>query len=137
MDLHLSRPHILRYWAGTPDQHRQPNRLYHRMRIGAAQRELCCNNGERFLAPGYACVTRADWPRYHDTGFLREPTFGTQGRRWVMVPWKNQREHNRGQGIPGPLSGRPGADETSSSPGALHDFDRSRTRLLVPAGSHR
>ena len=28
MDLHLSRPHILRYWAGTPDQHRQTNRLY-------------------------------------------------------------------------------------------------------------
>ena len=68
MDLHLSRPHILRYWAGTPDQHRQTNRLYHRMRIGAAQRELSRNNGERLLAPGYACVTRADWlRRYHDT----------------------------------------------------------------------
>ena len=26
MDLHLSRFHILRYWAGTPDQHRQTNR---------------------------------------------------------------------------------------------------------------
>ena len=66
MDLHLSRSHILRYWAGTPDQNRQTNRLYHRMRIGktnrlyrrmrigAAQRELSCNNRERFLAPGYA-----------------------------------------------------------------------------------
>ena len=48
MDLHLSRSHILRYWAGTPDQHRQTNRLYRRMRIGAAQRELSRNNGERF-----------------------------------------------------------------------------------------
>ena len=38
------------------------------MRIGAAQRELSRNNGERFLAPGYACVPRADWlRRYHDT----------------------------------------------------------------------
>ena len=68
MEIHLSRPHILRYWAGTPNQHRQPNRLYCRMRIGAAQRELSRNNGERFIAPGYAWVARADWPRrYHDT----------------------------------------------------------------------
>ena len=64
----LSRPHILRYWAGTSDQHRQTNRLYRRMRIGAAQRELSRNNGELYLAPGYACVSRADWlRRYHDT----------------------------------------------------------------------
>ena len=40
MDIHLSRYHTLRYWAGTPDQHRQTNRLYRRMLIGAAQREL-------------------------------------------------------------------------------------------------
>ena len=63
MDPHLSRPHIVRHWAGTLDQHRQINRLYRRLRIGAAQRELSRNNGERFLAPGYACVTRADWLR--------------------------------------------------------------------------
>ena len=68
MDLHLSRSNILRYWAGTPDQQCQTNRLYRRMRIGAAQRELSRNNGERFLAPGYACVPRTDWlRRYHDT----------------------------------------------------------------------
>ena len=68
MDFHLSRPHVLRYWTGSSDQHRQTNRLYRRMRIRAAQRELSRNNGERFLAPGYACVTRADWlRRYHDT----------------------------------------------------------------------
>ena len=70
MDVDLSRPHILRYWAGTPDQQRQTNRLYRRMRIGAAQRELSRNNGERFLAPGYACFSGADWlRRYHDTVF--------------------------------------------------------------------
>ena len=68
MDLHLSRSHILRYWAGTSDQQCLTSRLYRRMRIGAAQCELFCHNGERFLAPGYACVPRTDWLRcYHDT----------------------------------------------------------------------
>ena len=38
------------------------------MRIGAAQRKLSRNHGERFLAPGYACVPRAEWlRRYRDT----------------------------------------------------------------------
>ena len=60
MDLHLSRSHILRFWAGTPDKNSQTNRLYRRMRIGAAQSELSRNSGERFLAPGYTCVPRAD-----------------------------------------------------------------------------
>ena len=64
MDLNLSRTHILSYWAGTPDQHRQTNRLYRRMRIGAAQCELSQNNEERFSAPGYACVPRAEWLRH-------------------------------------------------------------------------
>ena len=68
MDFHLSRSHILRYWAGTPDRHRQTNPDYRQMQNGAAQRELSRNNGERFLAPGYACVTRAEWlRRYRDT----------------------------------------------------------------------
>ena len=68
MDFHLSRSHILRYWAGTPDQHRKTNRLYCRMRIGAAQRKLFRNHGERLLAPGYACVPRAELLcRYRDT----------------------------------------------------------------------
>ena len=79
MDLDLSRHHILRYCAGTPDQHRQTNRLYRRMRIGAARRELSRNNGERFLAPGYACVPRADWlRRYHDTVLPKGAHFGTR-----------------------------------------------------------
>ena len=68
MDLHLSRSHILRFWAGTPDQHRQTNRLYRCMWIGAAQPELSRNNDERFLAPGYACVLRAELLHcYHGT----------------------------------------------------------------------
>ena len=68
MDLQLSRTHGLRYWAGTPDQHLQTNRLYRRMRIGAAQRELFRNNGEGLLAPGYVYVPRVEWLRhYRDT----------------------------------------------------------------------
>ena len=51
MDLQLSRTHILRYWAGTPDQHRQKNRRYRWMRIGAAQRDLYRNNGDVFWSP--------------------------------------------------------------------------------------
>ena len=87
MDLHLSRPHVLRCWAGTPDQYRQTNRLYRRMRIGAAQRELFRNSGERFLARGYAYVTRADWlRRYHDTVLPKGAHFlynGDYGFWWL------------------------------------------------------
>ena len=80
MELHPSRPHILRCWAGPPGQHRQTNRLYRRMRIGAAQRELSRNNGERFLEPGYARVPRADWLcRYHDTVLPKGAHFGYKG----------------------------------------------------------
>ena len=60
MDLQLSRHEILRYWASTPNQHHQNNRLYRRMRIGAAQRDLSPSNGERFLAPGYGFVPHAE-----------------------------------------------------------------------------
>ena len=108
MDLQSSRTHILRYWAGTPDQHSQTNRLYRRMRIGAAQRELSRNNGER--------VWRPATPAYNaQSGFAatatrcspREPTFGTRGRRSVEVAWKNQRENGTylGQFLddPGPI----------------------------------
>ena len=47
---------------------RTTNRLYRRMRIGAAQRKLSRNYGERFLAPGYIRAPRAEWLcRYRDT----------------------------------------------------------------------
>ena len=87
MDLHLSGSHILRYWAGTPDQNRHTNRFYRRMRIGAAQRKLFRNNGERFLMPGYACVPRANWlHRYHDTVLPKGAHFwykGDDGLCWL------------------------------------------------------
>ena len=60
----LPLPHLALFGRN----HRQTNRLYRRMRIGAAHLEPSRNNEERFQAPGYACVPRADWlPRYHDT----------------------------------------------------------------------
>ena len=57
------------------------------MRIGVAQRELSRNNEERFLAPGYACVPRADWlRRYHDTVLSKGVHFwykGDDGLWWL------------------------------------------------------
>ena len=87
MDLQLYLTHILRYWAGTPDQHRQTNRLYRRMWIGAAQRELSRKNGERFLPPGYACALCAEWlRRFHDTVLPKGAHFwykGNDGLWWL------------------------------------------------------
>ena len=110
MDLHLSRSRIFRYWAKTPDQHRQTNRPYRRTRVGAAQRELSRNNGERFLASGYACVPRADWlRRYRDTELPKGGIFDTR-ETMGYIGLESQRKNYRGQGIPGPLSGRPLTD---------------------------
>ena len=60
-DLQHHRLHILHYWTGTPTQHRQANRLYRQMRIGAANRELSRSRGEIFLAPGCSLVPRTLW----------------------------------------------------------------------------
>ena len=50
------------------------------MRIGAAQRELSRNNGERCLAPGYACIPRAEWlRRYRDTVLPKGAHFWYKG----------------------------------------------------------
>ena len=65
MTLQLARQQILLCWAGNPNQHRQTNHLYRQMRIGAAQREPSRVDGERFLAPGYGCVPRADRLRHY------------------------------------------------------------------------
>ena len=71
MDPQLSRQQILIHGAGTPNQHRQTNRLHRQLRIGAAQREFSRANGERFLAPGYGCVPRADWLGHYSTTALQ------------------------------------------------------------------
>ena len=57
------------------------------MRTGAAQRELSRNNGERFLAPGYACVLRAEWlRRYHDTVFPKGAHYWYEGDDGLWWP---------------------------------------------------
>lgn len=61
MDLNDWRKQILLYWLGNPDQHKQTNRLYRRMRVGAAARELARSNGERTTSPGYELVTSTVW----------------------------------------------------------------------------
>ena len=57
------------------------------MLIGAAQRKLSQNHGERFLAPGYACVPRAEWlRRYRDTVLPEGAHFwykGDDGLWWL------------------------------------------------------
>ena len=87
MELQLSRTHTSRFGAGTSDKRRQTNRLYRRMHIDAARRELSRNNGERFLAPGYACVPRAEWLyRYRDTVLPKGAHFwykGDDGLWWL------------------------------------------------------
>ena len=50
------------------------------MRIGAAQRELSRANGERFLAPGYGGVPRADWLRHYITTVLPNGAYLEQSR---------------------------------------------------------
>jgi len=63
LDLQHSKLHILRYWTGSPDQHRQTNRRYRAMRIGAATRELARAKGDRALPSGYSLVSRSTWDR--------------------------------------------------------------------------
>ena len=70
MDLLLFRLELSRYSAGTPNQHRQTNRMYRQMRIGAAERHFFRNNDECFLAHGYGCVPRAEWLNRHSTAVL-------------------------------------------------------------------
>ena len=62
-DLSHARQHILEYWAGTPLQLRQANRVYRSMRVGAAQCELARAKGARFLPPGYGYVNHHTWAR--------------------------------------------------------------------------
>ena len=64
MDLQLLRQQILLSWPGIPNKHRQTSRLYRQLRIGAAPREPSRAYVERYLAPGYGCVPRADWLRH-------------------------------------------------------------------------
>ena len=133
MNLHLSRSHILRYWAGTPDQHRQTNRLYRRMRIGAAQHELSRNNGERVSAPGYACFPRVEClRRSRDTALPKGAHVwytGDDGLWWVGKISASMTEDEvylvRCMDDPRPIK--------LFLPPARYTINVGRTRFLVPA----
>lgn len=59
-DFQFAQWQVLLYWTDTANQQRHTNRLYHRMRILAAQRRKSLGNGECCLEPGYDRVPRAD-----------------------------------------------------------------------------
>jgi len=95
MDLQHSRKQILLYWAGTPDQHRQTNRLYRRMRIGAAERELSCIKRERSSSPGYEYVPlRRLGPPFSQHRAACWRTLLVQGSRCSLVARENLRTYS-------------------------------------------
>ena len=68
--MNLQHSRLLQIWAGTPLQHKQENRLYRRMRVGAAQRELSRDQVAGFLSRGYSLVTHQDWAHSVSTTVL-------------------------------------------------------------------
>lgn len=54
---------FLYYWSDTPIQHLQLNRLYRRMRAGAADREVAHLKGDRHLPPEHSLFTVDVWTR--------------------------------------------------------------------------
>ena len=68
---------------------RTTDRLYRRMRIGAAQRKLSRKNGERFFVAGLRmCPTRGVAPLLPRYGTPQGSPRLVQGRRWVVGAWK-------------------------------------------------
>ena len=92
--------------------------------------------GSVFFCAGLRlCPTRGVAPLLPRHGAPQGSPRLVQGRRWVVVAWKNRCEYDGGWGIPGPKFGRIGADQAPSFPGAVHDLREGRTRALVHAGS--
>ena len=86
MDLQLSRQQILLYWAGTPKQHRQTNRLYRQMRNRAAQRELPRANGWVPRLTGYAATAPRCSPMGAIFGKNSSTAGGGQGKSALVLP---------------------------------------------------
>ena len=134
MDLQLSRTHVLSYWAGTP--------------TSTAKRPTfttgCALARHSLSSPGTTVNFWVAGLRLRPSRGMASPLprhrapqgspLLIQGRRWVVVASKNQREYNCGWRIPGPILGRPEADQASSPSGALHDFSGGRTRFLMLPG---
>ena len=129
-DLQLSLQQVLLYWAGTPNQHRETNRLYRQIRIGAAQRELSRANGECFMAFGYGCVPRADWLRHYSTALFPHGAHvwykADDGLLWL-------RKISARTSIDGKYLVRFLTGQASALFGSFHDFDRRCPRFLAPS----
>ena len=79
MDLQVFHHQILRYWTGTPNQHRQTNRLYRRMRIGAAQGDfLRATTSDSWSPVTAAFLAQNGLAAAALRCFPTTPTFGTR-----------------------------------------------------------
>ena len=105
MDLQHSRQHVLQYWARTPLQLQQANRLYQHMRVGAAQRQFSRHQGADFLSPGCRLVTHQDWTRRFSSTILH-PLL-VQGPPSSLVARQDLRPHHNGRPLHRPFLGRP------------------------------
>ena len=106
MEFQLSHHEILTYWAGIPNQHRQTNRLYRRMQIGATQRELLgVAASDSWRSATAAFLTQNGLAATTPRCFSTEPTLGTRATTVCGGFWEDQHEHDYGWGIFGALFG--------------------------------
>ena len=136
MGLQHSRQHVVRYWAGTPPQHQQENRLYRRMHVGAAQRELSRDQGARFLSPGYPLVTHQDWTRRFSSTVLPVSThfwYKARDHHWwlhkISAHTKTAAHYGvRFLGDPGPVKLKISPSRYNTAIGAERDLWCLQTR---------
>ena len=101
MDLHLSRSHICAIGPESRTSTAKPTSFTAECGSGRHSASSPATTGDvsyRWATPVFPASMDLGSPRL------------VQGRRWVMVAWKYQHEHYRGQGIPGPLLGQRGTD---------------------------
>ena len=96
------------------------------------QRYFFCRNRERFLAPGYGCVPRAEWlRRYTVTMLPKGDHFWYKGEDTLWWLGKISASTATDGAYLLRFFLRRWTDQASSFSGALHDFDRSCTRSLA------
>ena len=124
MDLHLSRSHTFallgQHFGPAPPN--QPPLPPDADWCGTA-RALPEQRGTFSGAGLRMCPTRGVSSPISPYGAPQGSPSLVQGRRWVVLAWKNQCEYDGGWSLSGPIFGRPGADQAPSSPGALHDIN--------------
>ena len=137
MDLQHSQQHILHYWAGTPLQHQQANRLYRRMRVGAAQREISQDEGARFCLRATASSSTKNGRVA--SALPSSPSAPTSGTSPAIITCGSARclPHRDGCSIHRSLLGRPRTSEAQALSFTVHYGYWSGTRLVVPSNSSR